>query len=223
MPPYNLIPLRSNEPSTQDYLAQKILGYELFREHGCFDEAYINAHLIFIYWLYCKVWVRSKHEPKLLKNIFTLHSFDNNFRMIKFLDADSALLMHKLKLEERKYAEVFGNLCLDADDVKKLKDLIDVRNNILHPTGVIAISDELELDELLEAQDRIGDKIATGTTKSFLRLIKKPYGVPTYHRLKRWDTDLLLEQELFAKYQISQKDLDIMAIYLKPKKAKASV
>lgn len=207
MSPYSLLPLRSSEPSTQDYLAVKVRSYEICLENECYDDAYVNAHLIFMYWLYCKLWVVVMAEQKLADQIFALHSFDSRFDRSKFLNAKSALELHNLKLEERKYAEVFGALCLDREDVGKLKKLVDDRNSILHPSGTILFDDVDRLNGALEVQKDLADKIAQSTARMYVALIGDTYGLLTYGRLLRWETDLSLESELFTKYHLSSIDL----------------
>lgn len=210
MPPYSLLPLRSSEPSTQDYLAAKIRSYEVCLENECFDDAYVNAHLIFMYWLYCKLWVVVMAEQKLADRIFALHSFDSGFDRSKFLVTRSALELYNLRLEERKYAEVFGALCLDREDVKKLKKLVDDRNNILHPSGTIIFDSYDELERSLDVQRGLAEKIAPTVAGMYITLVRKTYGPISYRKLLKWEADYDLEQELFTKYHLS--DIDFSAI-----------
>lgn len=204
---YDLIPLRSNEPSTLDYLNSRSKTYEICLENECFDDAYVSAHIIFIYWLYCKVWALINYKPKLVNQIFALHSFDSRYDRDKFLNSASALELCGLKLEERKYAEVFGALCLSRDDVKILKNLIDVRNHILHPSGLIKYNSQSELDEIFKSQELIAKKIAEFMAPKYIDLIKNTYGKVSYYKVLRWEVDYELEQSLFTKYHLSNIDL----------------
>lgn len=207
MAPDIFIPLRSNEPSTLDYLGAKIKTYEVCIENECFDDAYVNAHLVFIYWLYCKLWTVVNYKPKLVDQIFALHSFDSKYDRDKFLCATSALELCGLKLEERKYAEVFGALCLDRDEVKILKNFVDVRNDILHPSGLIKFNSQEELNDLLEYQIKIAAKIAQFMAPIYIELVKGTYGKISNYKMKKWETDYNLEQNLFTKYHLSNIDL----------------
>jgi len=159
----------------------------------------------------------------LLSGIFTLHSFDSKFDLKKFLESDSALLLHKLKLEERKYAKVFRALCLCQEDSDKLKDLIDNRNKILHPSGVIICNDEYELETMLNIQKDLSESISKFMNKKYLKLAEKDYGKISLYKIRKWETDYSLESYLFAKYQIAQIDYDSMKTLLtklaKPKAA----
>jgi len=206
MPPYSLLPLRSSEPSTQDYLAAKIRSYEVCLENECYDDAYVNAHLIFMYWLYCKLWIVVRSEQKLADKIFALHSFDSRFDRGKFLVTQSALELYNLKLEERKYAEVFGALCLAREDVKKLKKLVDDRNNILHPSGTIMFNSSEELEHSLEIQEILAEKIASAIAEMYVSLLGGTYGSLSYNKMLKWEADYELEQELFTKYHLSEVD-----------------
>lgn len=224
MPPYSLIPLRSEESSTQSYILAKLNNYEVCYANGCYDDAYINSHIIFIYWLYSKLWAATKYNKKLLSGIFTLHSFDSKFDLNKFLESDSALLLHKLKLEERKYARVFRALCLDQEDSDKLKDLIDNRNKILHPSGVIICNDEYALETMLNVQKDLSESISKFMNNKYIKLAEKEYGKISLYNIRNWETDYNLESYLFAKYQITQIDYDsIKALLTKVAKPKAAI
>jgi len=217
VPPYSLLPLRSSEPSTQNYLDAKMRSYEVCLENECYDDAYVNAHLIFMYWLYCKLWAVVMAEQRLADRIFALHSFDSRFDRTKFLVTQSALELHNLKLEERKYAEVFGALCLDREDVKKLKQLVDDRNKILHPSGTILFDSHEELEQPLEVQKELANKIAPATAEMYLSLIQGAYGPLSYRKVLKWEADYDLEQELFTKYHLSEVDLSAIKRTLRKK------
>lgn len=214
MPPYGLLPLRSSEPSTQSYLQTKLRSYELNLENECFEDAYVNAHLIFIYWLYLKLWVVVTSNPKLADQIFALHSFDSKFDRAKFLKTTSALEMHQLKLEEKKYAEVFGALCLERSDVKLLKELVMMRNNILHPSGSVQIQSGEDLEMALRTQQLLAKNIARSLAPVYLDLVLVDYGKVTYRKILRWENDQNLEQYLFTKYQLSEIDFIIIKGFL---------
>lgn len=218
MPPYSLLPLRSSEPSTQAYLDAKVRSYEVCLKNECFDDAYVNAHLIFVYWLYCKLWVVVLARPRLADQIFALHSFDSKFDRAKFLLSQSALELHNLKLEERKYAEVFGALCLDRKDVKRLKDLVDDRNKILHPSGTIIFHDMEEFDKSLKKQQELAEKIAPAVAEMYIELIKESYGSLSYYKIRKWETDYDLEQELFTKYHLSTIDFNAIKKLLRTRR-----
>lgn len=187
-------------------------------ENECFDDAYVNAHLIFMYWLYCKLWVVVMAEQKLADQIFALHSFDSKFDRSKFLVTQSALELHNLKLEERKYAEVFGALCLDRDDVKKLKGLVDDRNKILHPSGAIIFDTHEELDYALGVQGGLAEKIASAVAEMYIELIKESHGPVSYRKILKWETDYDLEQELFTKYHLSTIDFNAIKKLLRTRR-----
>lgn len=210
MPPYSLLPLRSSEPTTQDYLAAKVRSYEVCLENECYDDAYVNAHLIFMYWLYCKLWVVVMAEKKLADQIFALHRFDSKFDRSRFLLSQSALELHNLKLEERKYAEVFGALCLGREDVKRLKKLVDDRNNILHPSGAIIFVSHDGLEKALKVQQDLAETIALSLAEMYLTLVAMSYGSLSYRKILKWETDYALEQELFTKYHLSNIDLNVI-------------
>ena len=207
--PTCFLPLRSNEPSTQAYLDAKLRSYEVCIENGCYDDAYVNAHLIFMYWLYSKLWILTKHDPDLLQRIFSLHSFDSKFDRSKFINASSALDLHQLKLEERKYAEVFGAICLDRTNVKSLKELVDTRNKILHPSGVVIFNSYEELGKTLDVQVGLAQVIADHLASAYIGLVEVSINKKlTYRRLLRWETDYMLEQELFTTYHLSAIDYE---------------
>ena len=219
MPPFCLLPIRSSEPSTQTYLDTKLRSYEISIENECFDDAYVNAHLIFVYWLYCKLWVVILAKKNLADQIFALHSFDSKFNRSKFLSTKSALELHSLKLEERKYAEVFGALCLDRSDVTLLKKLVDDRNSILHPSGLIVCSSQIDLDARLEKQGELAKKIAEFTAPIYISLARAGYSKKlNYRNLLNWEDDYELEQALFTKYHISPMDFSAMKDILRAKR-----
>jgi hypothetical protein len=147
-----------------------------------------------------------RSEQKLADKIFALHSFDSRFDRSKFLVTQSALELYNLKLEERKYAEVFGALCLDREDVKKLKKLVDDRNNILHPSGTIIFNSSEELDQSLEIQKILAEKIASAIAEMYVSLLGGTYGSLSYSKMLKWEADYELEQELFTKYHLSEVD-----------------
>jgi hypothetical protein len=212
------MPLRSSEPSTQAYLEAKLRSYEVCVENECYEDAYVNAHLLFVYWLYCKLWTVVQAEPKLVDRIFALHSFDSKFNREKFLKSESALTLHQLKLEERKYAEVFGAICLDREDVKQLKGLVDARNAILHPSGVTVVGDMETLDDKLQVQSRLASKIAAHMAPKYIKLVEPTYKRISYSKLLRWENDYDLEQRLVTKFQLADIDLKSVKKFLRTRR-----
>lgn len=120
MPPNGLLPLRSAYPATTEYLYTKYDNYLKCVENEMWDDAYINAHLIFVHWLYKKIWILSQSNQEKVRNIFSLHSFDSKYSVDKFLVAERAIELSQLNLEERKLANIFRQMFLDDED-KTLK------------------------------------------------------------------------------------------------------
>ena len=154
----------------------------------------------------------------MIQQIFSLHSFDSKFDRVKFIEATSALDLHRLKLEERRYAEVFGAICLGRNDVKLFKGLVDERNKILHPSGAVVFDTQGELELALDIQLKIAEKIAACTAPAYVTLAEaSPYGRTTYRKVLGWETDYLLEQELFTKYHLTEVDLTAIKRLLRTK------
>lgn len=215
MSPRVFLPLRSDEPSTQSYLENVARSYDISLENECFGNAYVNAHMIFIYWLYCKLLICLLSDRDKIGKIFALHRFDSSYRRDRFLSSESALEFHKLKLEERKYADVFGSICLDVNDVKTVKSLVDKRNNILHPSG-FSIADEATLGEYLEKQRGVAIKISDFTAPLYITAAEAEYGKKiSRYRFSRWESDFDLEQHLVARFQLSELDIKQMKRYLR--------
>lgn len=208
--PYDLVPLRSNDPTSFDYINELLKSYTVNRTNECYDVAFMMAYLVFVYWLYTKIWFMSKIDIKRTEDIFTLHSYNSRFNHKNFMGAGSPNLLAELRLDERKYSRIFKRVCLKDDQVNLLKRLTDDRNTISHPNGIIICPDENELDEKLKSIGELSDTISLYYAKKYLRYYIKNFGRLGINRIRNWDGDFQLETELFAKFQLSQTDVNSM-------------
>lgn len=214
MPPNSLLPLRSSFPSTFDYLYLKYENYQKCIEAECWDDAFVNAHLIFIHWLYQKIWIITKCEPMKVRNLFSLHGFDSNYSLDKFLRAEQGIELSQLKLEERKLANIFRELFIDEADKKRMKSLIDKRNSILHPSGTILCSSLDSLNEILEEQYDLVTKISLSSAHLYINLSEKEFRRIEYSDIASWGTDPEIEAYVVRQYELAQIDIDAILLKL---------
>ena len=214
MPPASFIPLRSSYPETIGYLVTKYENFQKCVEQECWDEAFINSHLIFVHWLYRQLWLVSKHDENKIRNIFSLHSFDSNYPIAKFLKAATGTELHNLKIEERKLVKVFREICLDDTDKRRLQNLVDKRNAILHPSGVIVCTTEDDLQEILNEQSELSLKISLSLANSYIDIIEHSFRKLTYVEFINWNTDIEIEAYAVRDLELSPIEMDSITLSL---------
>lgn len=214
MPPSSLLPLRSAYPSTTEYLYAKYDNYLKCVENEMWDDAYINAHLILVHWLYQKIWVLLQSDSEKIRAIFSLHSFDSKYPVEKFLVAGHAIELSQLKLEERKLANVFRQIFLDDTDMKRLKNLVDKRNSILHPSGTILCSDADSLSSLIDEQYDLVTKISLGSTGTYIELASDEFRDLNSDDMLNWENDSEVEAYVVRRFELTQADIDAMLLKL---------
>lgn len=178
------------------------------------DEAYINAHLIFVHWLYQKIWLLSQSNQEKVRSIFSLHSFDSKYPIDKFLKAERAMELSQLKLEERKLANVFREIFLDDNDKKRLKDPVDKRNSILHPSGIIVCSDAESLGSLIDEQYDLVTKISLKCAPLYLTIVSEEFRDLQKEDIDSWDSDSQIEAYLVRRFEHTQADIDVIQLNL---------
>lgn len=214
MPPFAFMPLRSNYPGTINYLTTKHENFQKCIESECWDEAYINAHLIFVHWLYRQLWAVSKNDAPIIRNIFSLHSFDSKYPLNKFLSATSGAELYNLKIEERKLARVFREICLNDTDKSRLQDLFDKRNAILHPSGTIVCNSVDDIQGLLEEQSELGLKISLSMAVRYTSLIEDSFRSISYSEFVDWNNNVEIEAYAVRDFELSSIDMDSMQLHL---------
>lgn len=178
------------------------------------DDAYINAHIIFVHWLYQKIWLLLQSDNEKMRGIFSLHSFDSKYSVDKFLAAERAIELSQLKLEERKLANVFRQIFLDDTDMKRLKNLVDKRNSILHPSGTILCSDADSLSSLIEEQYDLVTKISFGSAGIYTELATSEFRELTSDDISDWENDGEVEAYVVRRFELTQADIDAMLLKL---------
>ncbi|NCU29835.1 hypothetical protein EOM60_04485 [Candidatus Saccharibacteria bacterium] len=146
--------------------------------------------------------------------MFSLHSFDSKYPINKFLEAERAMELSQLKLEERKLANIFREVFLDDNDKKRLKDLVDKRNSILHPSGSIVCQSMDDLDSLLDEQYDLVTKISLGSASIYTGLAADEFRELTSDDMTGWEGDSEVEAYVVRRSELAQVDIDAMLLKL---------
>jgi hypothetical protein len=154
------------------------------------------------------------HEPERVRGIFSLHNFNGGYEMKHLMKAASGIELHRLKLEEKKIARIFRELHLDDIDQKRLKQLIDMRNSILHPSGTILCQTRDDLDVLINEQYDLVYKISIKAASVYVDLVESHYGKITESDLTGWDSSPDIEAYVVREYELSSVDIDSIKLGL---------
>lgn len=139
---YEYLPISLNSPTEVVYYDTLASAYEINREHENHQFAYISYHMLFMSFIYTKLWQYREAYPDKFKHV--LIGFNDKDE--KEIRADTSLFSLS-KINEAQSAKLLKLLEIEDCDVGAVKERIKKRNEIAHANGNVYFRSQENLDE----------------------------------------------------------------------------
>lgn len=161
------MPLEYKTQSENEYISFLWDAFEVNYEKEKYQFAYIAYHMIFMSYVYFQLAKIYKNKPDDIKNmmVFTgkaLQQVEQHEKKVQESKAPFPPEFNPFSLsleQERSIIGLFISIGCDREIIKKMKGLIDTRNDIAHSNGsIIFYSPETidaKIEEILECADCI--------------------------------------------------------------------
>lgn len=169
----NYLPINpEDKEDVVDYINNVLKLIVINYRYDQYQFAYFGVHLLYMTYIYCTVWKVSQMEPDRYKDaIVFARSYIGREKDLHIVDADS--IFNYSLMPERDISKLFRIIDLDNTHIKKVRDLIEFRDNMAHASGKIDLvnedSFEIKIHSIFDSIDNMH--------KSMIKLIKKWYSL----------------------------------------------
>ena len=149
------MPLQYTTQDEADYCAFMAEAYYSFSEQGNYHFAYLAAHILMVYQIYLSLWQLAATKPNRVIDALSIAHYDSKdgkphggtlAEVVK--NARSPMTFKIFKIEERVFVKVLT--LLDDIDYAPFKKAIDFRNTLAHPSGQLALHNDVEFEKNLD-------------------------------------------------------------------------
>jgi hypothetical protein len=174
---------------------------------GAYQSAYLTAHMIFMFYVYCCIWkIKQTHTKRYSYGIIGFPKYRGSDDVdLKKLDS----LFDLSLVAEKTVFDIFQLIEMDKSEITKLKKAVDKRNNIAHSTGQITFSSpESFMDGIVEMVNHC-EKIQRTMEKKVIRPAYEEF-LQSNNNQDDWeygDINEQVQQVLLYGHKLSQIEL----------------
>lgn len=213
------LPASYKSTQDQDYIAYLRDSFEQNYQNGKYQFALLACHMLYMSFVYFSVWqIKNSRPDDFAKSLIGFSKDDEK----ELLDASNPFTFWKIN-----EARIFRFLKLvgcENDSIGKFAKLVDKRNDIAHPNGIIHCADQrtadLRLSEILSKMDDIQKRMIPVIHNCLHEFLLNSYNSEA--REYQDPTDQIREILVHANY-FSEEDLnnchsyDISALAAEPR------
>lgn len=202
---YDYLPISLNSPTEVEYYNALTSAYEINREHKNHQFAYMSYHMLFMSYIYTKLWQYRETYPDKFR--FVLIGF--NYRDEMEIRADTSLFSLS-KINETQTAKLLKLLKIEDCDVIAVKKRINRRNELAHANGNVYFKSQKTLDdelrEIISCISFIQQKAAETVQAIYLNFLlsSKDKEQREYFTDEEQINELLIKKWQFSRADLSQ-------------------
>ena len=210
---YRYLPMFTKEEQNYMSFLQKEIEKNVKSE--AFQSAYLTAHMIFMFYVYCCIWkIKKIYTERYNYGIIGFPKYrDANNDDIDLRKLDS--LFDLSLVAEKTVFDVFQLIEMDRAEISQLKKSVDRRNNIAHSTGQISFSSQKEFAEGMLKIVKHCERIHCILEKNLIRPAYESFLVSNRNQ-DDWeygDMDEQVNQSLLYNHKLSEIELKSCAAF----------